>query len=106
MKRDCSLPDTIFFLPTIKSVNGYQWLSVCVALLVLPSTRMTPYAFKKLGVAGTCVFGNLCTALLTGLLLIIGNLPATELGFAWFVIVMYGGMCVNREPSVSVILPR
>lgn len=67
---------------------------------------MTPYAFKKLGVAGTCVFGNLCTALLTGLLLIIGNLPATELGFAWFVIVMYGGMCVNREPSVSVILPR
>ena len=26
----------------VMSITGYQWLSVCVALLVIPSTQMTP----------------------------------------------------------------
>lgn len=69
-----------------------QWLSVCVALLVIPSTQMTPQFFEKLGVAGTCVFGNSCTAVVTGLLLMIGAaFPATPLSFGFFVAVMYGG---------------
>lgn len=75
----------------IMSITAYQWLSVCVALLVIPSTQMTPWCFNKIGVAGTCVFGNMCTAVVTGLLLMIGNLPSTELAFGFFVAVMYGG---------------
>jgi len=75
----------------IMSITGYQWLSVCVALLVIPSTQMTPHVFVKIGVAGTCVFGNLCTAVVTGLLLMIGNLPSTQLAFGFFVFVMYAG---------------
>lgn len=76
----------------IMSVEAYQWLSVCVALLVIPSTQLTPISFVKIGVAGTCVFGNACTAVVTGLLLWIGNLPATEVTFGLFVFVMYAGM--------------
>ena len=53
---------------------------------------MTPWFFDKLGVAGTCVFGNSCTAVVTGLLLMIGAaFPATPLSFGFFVAVMYGG---------------
>ena len=77
----------------IMSILGYQWLSVCVALLVIPSTQLTPWFFEKLGVAGVCVFGNSCTAVVTGLLLMIGAaFPATNLSFGFFVFVMYGGM--------------
>mmetsp|Transcript_16386 Transcript_16386/g.35420 ORF Transcript_16386/g.35420 Transcript_16386/m.35420 type:complete len:471 (-) Transcript_16386:150-1562(-) len=75
----------------IMSITAYQWLSVCVALLVIPSTQVTPFIFDKIGVAGTCVFGNLCTAVVTGLLLMIGNLPSTDLAFGMFVFVMYAG---------------
>lgn len=96
----------------IMSIGGYQWLSVCVALLVIPSTQVTPYTFSKIGVAGTCVFGNLCTAVVTGLLLIIGNLPSTELAFGMFVFVMYAGFPftvlsqLTTGPMLDVIAPE
>jgi MFS family permease len=57
----------------IMTYTGYQWLSVMVAGMVVPATMMTPWVFRKLGVAGTCVFGNAFTALLTFGLLMIGN---------------------------------
>lgn len=57
----------------IMEFTGYQWLSVMVAGMVIPATMMTPWVFRKLGVAGTCVFGNAFTALLTFALLMIGN---------------------------------
>mmetsp|Transcript_16021 Transcript_16021/g.36967 ORF Transcript_16021/g.36967 Transcript_16021/m.36967 type:complete len:699 (-) Transcript_16021:138-2234(-) len=77
--------------PPIMSIEAYQWLSVCVALLVIPSTQVTPWAFNNIGVAQTCVFGNSCTAVLTGLLLWIGSMPPTNTTFGIFVAVMYGG---------------
>ena len=53
---------------------------------------MSPWFFGKLGVAGTCVLGNCCTAVVTGLLLMIGAaLPATSLSFGFFITVMYAG---------------
>ena len=96
----------------IMTITAYQWLSVCVALLVVPSTQMTPFVFKKLGVAGTCVFGNLCTAVVTGLLLWIGNLAATDLAFGMFVFVMYAGYPftvfsqLTTGPMLDVIAPQ
>ena len=57
----------------IMTITGYQWLSVMVAAMVVPSSRMTPYTFRKLGVAGTCVTGNAMTAVVTVALLLIGN---------------------------------
>lgn len=52
-------------LEPIMSVVGYQWLSVCVALLVIPSTLITPHVFARIGPSGTCVFGNVFTGILT-----------------------------------------
>lgn len=57
----------------IMTLEGYQWLSVMVAGMVVPSTMMTPYVFRKLGVAGTCVMGNILTAVVTAVLLLIGT---------------------------------
>ncbi len=64
----------------IMTVIGYQWLSVMVAAMVVPSTIMTPHAFRKFGVAGTCVMGNVMTALVTLALLLIGNAVCLERG--------------------------
>ncbi|KAL7550909.1 hypothetical protein ACHAWF_014114 [Thalassiosira exigua] len=96
----------------IMTIKAYQWLSVCVALLVIPSTQITPLSFKKLGVAGTCVFGNAATAIVTGLLLLIGNLPSTDLTFGLFVFVMYAGFPftvfsqLTTGPMLDVIAPE
>lgn len=57
----------------IMTYTGYQWLSVCVAFLVVPSTMIIPRIFTKYGVAGTCVFGNTFTGVLTMGLLFIGG---------------------------------
>lgn len=75
----------------VMTIVGYQWLSVMVAAMVIPSTMMTPYTFRKFGVAGTCVMGNLMTALVTLGLLLIGNGPATRGWFGAFVAVLYAG---------------
>jgi MFS family permease len=57
----------------LMTVVGYQWLSVCVAFMVVPSTFVTPYIFARLGIAGTCVVGNAFTAILTMALLLIAS---------------------------------
>ena len=97
----------------IMQIVGYQWLSVCVALMVVPSTMLTPYVFEKIGPSGTCVFGNCCTAFLTMALLFIGNItPATNLSFGFFVFVMYGGFPftvfsqLTTGPMLDVIAPE
>ena len=57
-------------------------------------------------------FGNLCTAVVTGLLLMIANLPATDLSFGFFVFVMYAGFPftvlsqLTTGPMLDVIAPE
>jgi MFS family permease len=69
----------------IMTVVGYQWLSVCVAFMVVPSTFVTPYIFRRLGIAGTCVIGNAFTALLTMSLLLIASYGVRKLRTCFFV---------------------
>jgi hypothetical protein len=96
----------------IMTFTGYKWLSVCVALMVVPSTLMTPTVFRKIGVAGACVMGNLLTACVTVALLLIGNGPATRGAFAGFVTVMYGGFPftvfsqLTTGPMLDVLAPE
>lgn len=96
----------------IMSVTGYQWLSVCVALMVIPGTMITPWVFSKIGPSGGCVVGNVCTGILTIILLVIGNAPATTLGFAFFVAVMYLGFPLtvisqlSTGPMLDIIAPE
>jgi len=64
----------------ILSITGYQWLSVMVAGMVVPSTFLTPHMFSWLGVAGTCVIGNFFTGVLTFSLLLIGTYAVRPYG--------------------------
>mmetsp|Transcript_62803 Transcript_62803/g.185464 ORF Transcript_62803/g.185464 Transcript_62803/m.185464 type:complete len:510 (-) Transcript_62803:200-1729(-) len=95
----------------ILSIVGYQWLSVCVALMVVPSTLITPFIFKRIGAAGTCVFGNVSTAIITIALLLIGNANATTAAFAGFVTVLYLGFPftvfsqLTTGPMLDVLAP-
>jgi MFS family permease len=76
----------------IMSLTAYKWLSVLVALTVLPATLMSPTIFNKLGLAGGCVLANFITGLLTIALLLIGSVEPTSTGyFAGFVAFMYIG---------------
>lgn len=99
-------------LDPIMSINGYMWLSVMVALMVIPSTYMTPYVFSKIGVAGACVLGNILTGFVTMGLLFIGNGVANEAHFIGFVVVMYGGFPftvfsqLTTGPMLDVLAPQ
>jgi len=97
----------------ILTITGYQWLSVCVALLVIPSTMITPHVFARIGASGCCVFGNVFTGLLTmALVLIAGYGEATQLAFGFFVFLMYGGFPftvfsqLTTGPMLDVIAPE
>eukprot|EP00536_Pseudo-nitzschia_multiseries_P004817 jgi/Psemu1/189075/e_gw1.84.76.1 len=96
----------------ILTITGYQWLSVCVALLVIPSTMITPHVFARIGASGCCVFGNVFTGLLTMTLVLIGGYgEATQLSFGFFVFLMYGGFPftvfsqLTTGPMLDVIAP-
>lgn len=76
----------------IMSLDMYKWMTAIVALMVIPSTLMTPTIFNKIGLAGGCVFGNFFTGILTIILLILGTRePPTNSIFGTFVAVMYLG---------------
>mmetsp|Transcript_14891 Transcript_14891/g.41144 ORF Transcript_14891/g.41144 Transcript_14891/m.41144 type:complete len:706 (-) Transcript_14891:285-2402(-) len=92
----------------VMTITAYQWLSVCVALMVIPGTLITPAVFDRVGAAGGCVFGNIATGLLTMALLFIGNGKATTGMFAFFIIVMYLGfpLTVVSQLSTGPMLDR
>lgn len=76
----------------IMTQDAYKWISVLVALMVLPGTLVSPWFFRKAGAAGGCVIGNLITGILTIVLLFIAlSAPATGGWFGVFVSVLYVG---------------
>ena len=47
--------------PVIMSEIAYKWISVLVALMVVPGTIVSPAVFNRIGLAGGCVLGNIIT---------------------------------------------
>lgn len=47
--------------PAIMSQVAYKWISVLVALMVVPGTIASPYIYNKVGLAGGCIMGNVIT---------------------------------------------
>ena len=98
-------------LDPIMEITGYQWLTVMVALMVIPSTLICPSLFAKIGVAASCVFGNACTAVVTFILLLLGNGVATNTKFAFFVFFLYAGFPLTvisqltTGPMLDIIAP-
>jgi hypothetical protein len=69
-----------------------KWLSVLVALMILPAAFASPIVFRKLGASGGCVMGNVVTAVVTiGLLYIALSAPTTSTWFGAFVAILYLG---------------
>jgi MFS family permease len=72
------------------SLSGYQWLTILLALLVIPAAIIGPILFRKIGLASTCVMGNALTGLLTMLLLFVANIETpTSWTCAWFFVALY-----------------
>jgi len=76
----------------IMSQSAFKWISVMVALTVIPGAAFSQVVFDKIGAAGGCVVGNFITGLITMLCMFIAYIePATYGAFAAFIAVLYIG---------------
>ena len=44
---------------------AYKWISVLVALMVVPGTLLSPPVYNNIGLAGGCILGNIITGIVT-----------------------------------------
>ena len=51
--------------PIIMSQVAYKWISVLVALMVVPGTLVSPFIYNKMGLAGGCILGNVITGIVS-----------------------------------------
>ena len=49
----------------IMSQVAYKWISVLVALMVVPGTLVSPFIYNKFGLAGGCIIGNVITGIVS-----------------------------------------
>jgi len=77
-------------LDPIMSQVAYKWISVLVALTVVPGTIVSPKIYNTIGLAGGCILGNVVTGIVTIILLYIALIkPATNVTFGIFVALLY-----------------
>mmetsp|Transcript_36225 Transcript_36225/g.79299 ORF Transcript_36225/g.79299 Transcript_36225/m.79299 type:complete len:552 (+) Transcript_36225:412-2067(+) len=95
-------------LTPVLSLIGYKWMSVMVALVVIPASLVTPLLFNKIGAAGGCVVGNIMTAVVTVALLFLGSGEPNTAYLAGFITVMYVGFpcTVISQLSTGPMLDR
>jgi hypothetical protein len=70
-------------------VVAYKWISILVALMVVPGVIVSPAIYNKIGLAGGCVVGNIVTGAVTISLLYIALAPPTSSTFAIFVTIFF-----------------
>ncbi|CAB9510814.1 major facilitator superfamily protein [Seminavis robusta] len=74
----------------VMTQEAYKWLSVSVAMCVIPGAALSQGVFNKIGPAGGCVMGNALTGVATIALLLIATIePATTATYAVFFTVLY-----------------
>lgn len=69
----------------VMSLTGYKWLSVILAIMVIPGAIVSPTMFQKIGAAASCVLGNVITGVVTIILLFLGNATPNKAYFAGMV---------------------
>jgi len=95
----------------VMTLDAYKWLSVLVALMVIPSAVLCPKIFQKVGAAAACVAGNFMTGIITISLLYLGSGEPSSAMFAGFVSVLYLGFpCtvvsqLSTSPMLDMIAP-
>lgn len=75
----------------IMTQSAFKWISVAVALTIIPGAAMSQVAFDRIGAAGSCVVGNLMTGALTIALLYIALANPSDGTFAAFIATLYVG---------------
>lgn len=76
----------------IMSQSAFKWISVMVALTVIPGAGLSQVVYDKIGAAGGCVAGNVVTGIVTIILLFIAYAePATNGTYAGFITALYVG---------------
>lgn len=70
-------------------VVAYKWISILVALMVMPGVILSPPIYNKIGLAGRCIMGNVVTGIVTIALLYIALAPPTTTTFAIFVTIFF-----------------
>ena len=75
----------------IMSENEYRWISMLLALTVVPGAMMTGPVFARVGAAGGCVFGNVVTAVgISACILIATQIdPPTQSSYIGYVVFLY-----------------
>ncbi|KAL7503956.1 hypothetical protein ACHAXN_001686 [Cyclotella atomus] len=70
-------------------VVAYKWISILVALMVMPGVIVSPSIYNRIGLAGGCVVGSIVTGVVTIALLYIALAPPTSSSFAVFVTIFF-----------------
>lgn len=76
----------------IMSQVAFKWLSVMLALAVIPGAGLSQVVFDRIGPAGGCIAGNSITGIVTIAVLFIASIdPVTSGTYASFITVLYIG---------------
>ncbi|CAB9513030.1 resistance protein [Seminavis robusta] len=79
-------------LAPLMTQSAFKWISVMVALTVIPGAAFSQIVFDKIGAAGGCVAGNVITGIVTIICLFVAYIePATKGTYAGFIIAFYVG---------------
>jgi MFS family permease len=77
-------------LTPIMTETAYKWISMILAVMVIPGAALSGPIFSRFGAATACVFGNIVTAIgITAVLLIATMDPPTNASFGGFIVVLY-----------------
>ncbi|KAL7547751.1 hypothetical protein ACHAWF_015043 [Thalassiosira exigua] len=88
-------------LDPIMSQVAYKWISVLVALMVVPGTILSPPIYNSIGLAGGCILGNIVTGIVTIILLYIGLAPPSNATFGVFVALLYASFPMTVISQLS-----
>jgi MFS family permease len=95
-------------LEPIMSENAFRLIYAFVAISVVPGAAVSPYLFRKIGPAASCVGANVFTGLVIIALLYIGLATANAATFAIFVAVLYAAfpLTIISQLSTGPMLDR
>lgn len=99
-------------LEPIMSEDAFRWISVMVAMTVIPAAGFSQWVYAKIGAAGGCVLGNVITAIVTIIVLQIVLInPASNGTYGGFIAVFYTGFPftvisqLSTGPMLDMIAP-
>ena len=86
----------------IMKENQYRWIYSMIAIAAVPGAIVSPWCYKKIGVAVSCVCSNLLTACVISALTLVATMnPVTKGNFALYVTILYIGFSLAIVSMLS-----